>query len=89
MIEINDDFESILICVERYACGRQTYMPSIVVGYIEPLIPRLSTKALVVICNDLLIADNTNNLGCPQIDATLWLELYKSINEELARRETK
>ena len=89
MLEINEDFESILICAERYACGRRTYMPGIVVDYIEPLIPRLSTQTLVVIGNDLSTADKTNNLGHPQIDAPLWLDLYNAITEELKKRNAK
>lgn len=89
MLEINEDFESILICAERYACGRRTYMPGIVVDYIDPLIPRLSTKTLVVISNDLSTADKTNNLGHPQIDAPLWLDLYNAITEELKKRSAK
>ena len=35
-INLNDDFETILICAERYALGRQTYMPKLVVDYITP-----------------------------------------------------
>ena len=88
-IELDENLESILICAERYACGRRTYMPSIVVDYIELLVPKLSTKTLVVIGNDLSTADKTNNLGHPQIDAPLWLDLYKAITEELKKRNTK
>ena len=89
MIEIDENFETMLICAERYACGRRTYIPSIVVDYIEPLIPRLSAKTLVVIGNDLSMADKTNNLGHPQIDAPLWLDLYNAITEELKKRNAK
>lgn len=30
-INLNDDFETILICAERYALGRQTYMPILII----------------------------------------------------------
>lgn len=89
MIEINEDFESILICAERYACGRRTYIPSIVVGYIKPLIPRLSDKTLAVIYNDLDCAMEHRNVGDPAIDAPLWVDLYKTIEEEHRRRSAK
>lgn len=85
-IEINEDFESILICAERYACGRQTYMTSIVVGYITPLIPQLSDKTLAVIRDDIGDASVYRNLGDSRIDAPLWLKLYRRIDDEIKRR---
>ncbi len=89
MIEINEDFESILICAERYACGRKTYMPGIVVGYIKPLIPMLSDKTLAVIYNDISDAIAHGDLGAPTIDAPLWVDLYNTIGERLRRRSSK
>ena len=86
MIEINEDFESILICAEGYACVRQTYMPSIVVGYITPLIPQLSDKTLTVIRDDIGDASVYRNLGDSRIDAPLWLKLYRRIDDEIKRR---
>ena len=32
-VNVNDDFESILVCAIRYALGRSSYMPSVVTGY--------------------------------------------------------
>lgn len=87
MLEINKDFETILICAERYACGRRTYAPGIVVGYIEPLIPMLSGKTLAVIYNDISDAIAYGNLGDPTIDAPLWIGLLDQIAEELKRRK--
>lgn len=85
--EADEWFESILICAERYACGRQTYMPSIVVGYITDLIPELSNKALTVIRNDITAAQEHGSLGDKTIDEPLWKELRKAIVAELKRRE--
>lgn len=85
--EAEENFESILICAERYACGRQSYMPSIVAGYITFLIPELSSKALAVIRNDITAAQEHGSLGDPTIDAPLWKELRKNICDELKRRE--
>jgi hypothetical protein len=89
MIEINEDFESLIICAERYACGRRTYMPGIVIGYIIPLISQLSYKALGVICNDIDIASNRGGLGDVSIDAPLWIGLQERIVEELKRRKNE
>ena len=85
--EAEENFESILICAERYACGRQSYMPSIVASYITVLIPELSVKALTVIRNDITAAQEHGSLGDPRIDAPLWKELRKNICDELKRRE--
>lgn len=84
---IDENFESVLICAERYACGRQTYMPSIVAEYITPLIPQLSGKALAVIRNDITAAQEHGSLGDPRIDAPLWKELRRKCVDELKRRE--
>lgn len=84
---VDENFETILICAERYACGRQSYMPSIVASYITVLIPELSVKALTVIRNDITAAQEHGSLGDPTIDAPLWKELRKNICDELKRRE--
>lgn len=89
MIELNEDFETILICAERYACGRRTYMPGIVVGYITPLIPQLSDKTLIVLRNDIGDALMRGGLGDPDIDAPRWLGLLERIRGELERRNAK
>lgn len=34
----DDRFGTILNCAVRYACGRHTDMPSLVIGYITPLL---------------------------------------------------
>ncbi len=86
MIELSEDFESILICAERYACGRRTYMPGIVIGYIIPLISVLSDKALGVIVSDIDFAAEHGGLGDDEIDAPLWIGLQKRIRGELERR---
>lgn len=87
-LEIDEDFGSILICAERYACGRRTYMPGIVVGYIKPLIPMLSDKTLVVLRNDIGDALMWGGLGDSNIDTPLWIGLQERILEELKRRES-
>lgn len=89
MIEIDKDFETMLICAERYAYGRRTYMPSIVVDYIKPLIPMLSDKTLAVIYNDISYVAELRNAGDPTIDAPLWVGLWKQIAEELERRKNE
>lgn len=42
----NDDFGAVLNCAVRYTLGRRTYMPGLVIDYIRPLLPFLSSKTL-------------------------------------------
>lgn len=90
MIELDENLETILICAERYACGRKTYMPSIVVEYITALIPKLSVKTLTVLRNDITEQVNYGTLreplGDSVIDAPLWRRLRLDVVNELKRR---
>ena len=52
-IEINKNFETILLCAVRYAIGRRTYIPSLVIDYITPLLPYLSENTLRLIANEI------------------------------------
>lgn len=76
----------IIVCAVRYACGRQTYMPSIVCDFITPLIPSLESKTLSVICGDIVSAAEHGGLGDPMIDAPLWRELHHACSDELKQR---
>lgn len=53
MIKLDRDFEIMLICAERYACGRRTYMPSLVCDYIQSLLPQLSENTINIMINDI------------------------------------
>ena len=47
MIDVTtEDFASMMVCAVRYALGRESYMPSVVIGFITPLIPALSDRAI-------------------------------------------
>lgn len=92
LIEIDENFETMLICAERYACGRHTYMPSIVVDYIMPLIPMLSDKTLTVMRNDITSEIDYGKLRGAfgmDIDTPMWANLRLEIVNEMKRREAK
>ena len=38
----DDDFGAVLNCAVRYAIGRQTYMPGLVIDFIRPMLPYLN-----------------------------------------------
>lgn len=85
-----DDFESVLICALRYCLGRQTYMPSIVIAFVRPMLSALSVRALSVIVRDIENAKGgVPGLGDPNIDEPLWLNLLNVAKAELeGRKET-
>lgn len=80
----DDDFCTVLICAVRYCIGRQTYMPSLVIGFITPLLPNIEEWALRVMRSDIAMADY---LGDKAIDEPLWLTFWQNIEKEIKRRE--
>jgi hypothetical protein len=83
MFEIDRDFETILICAVRYALGRRTYMPRLVIGYITPMLPMLSKMTLSVMEKDVMFE---GDLGDEQIDKPSWMQFLKDIQKELKKR---
>jgi len=82
-----EDFESILVCAERYALGRRTYMPGVVISFLTPLLPHLSERALHVFRMDIdRLAHTRGALGDPEIDEPRWIRFFDDIGQELERR---
>lgn len=46
-------FGCICVCAVRYACGRQTYMPSIVKRFVHDNLKEIETSSLKVMSKDL------------------------------------
>ena len=78
-----DDFELILTCAVRYVIGRATYMPSVVIGFITPLIHTLSKRTLAVMLIDISEAPS---LGM-EIDKEMWLTFSAALDAEYKRRK--
>lgn len=85
MIEIDNNFETILICAVRYALGRRTYMPSLVIGYVTPLLPRLSKMTLSVMEKDVAFE---GSYGDKSIDEPDWMMFLKNVQDALSAKET-
>lgn len=83
---ISDDFESILICAVRYCLGRRTYMPSVVINYITPILSSLSQTTLFCMKRDVEEAEKENRLGDENIDKPLWISFREKIEEEIEER---
>ena len=86
-VEINKDFESILLCALRYAIGRQSYMPSLVIDYITPLLPYLSEDVLKLIADEIIEHYTYEGaLGDEKIDKPYWEQFLRKIRLEIGDR---
>ena len=86
-VEINKDFETILLCAVRYAIGRQTYIPSRVIDYITPLLPYLSEDVLKLIADEIIERYTYEGaLGDEKIDKPYWEQFLRKIRLEIGGR---
>ena len=89
-VEINKDFETILLCAIRYAIGRKSYMPSLVIDYITPLLPYLSEDVLKLIVNEIIEHYTYEGaLGDEKIDKPYWKQFLREIRLEMGGRNEK
>ena len=87
LLEIDKNFETILLCAVRYAIGRQTYMPSLVIDYITPLLPYLTDNTLRLIANEITeYGANEGGLGDEMIDRPYWKQFLREIRLEIGGR---
>lgn len=82
----NDDFGAVLNCAVRYTLGRQTYMPGLVINFIRPLLPFLSSKTLWCFDQDISEAKFTTGYGDPGIDEPQWMRFLQAVQEERITR---
>ena len=86
-IEINKNFETILLCAVRYAIGRKSYIPSLVIDYITPLLPYLSEDVLKLIVNEIIERYTYEGaLGDEMIDKPYWEQFLRKIRLEIGGR---
>ena len=86
-VEINKDFETILLCAVRYAIGRRTYIPSLVIDYITPLLPYLSEDVLKLIADEIIERYTYEGaLGDEKIDKPYWEQFLRKIRLEIGGR---
>ena len=89
-IEIDKNFETILLCAVRYAIGRRTYIPSLVIDYITPLLPYLSDNTLRLIANEITEYEGyEGGLGDEKIDKPYWEQFLRKIRLEIGGRNEK
>ena len=85
----DEDFGTICNCAVRYACGRQTYMPSLIIDFLTPLLPQLSSRTLWCLDQDLTekrYDPYPNPYGDPTIDEPEWLNFLSLVRAERLKR---
>ena len=86
-VEIDKNFETILIRAVRYAIGRKSYMPSMVIDYITPLLPYLSEDVLKLLANEITKYEAYEGaLGDEKIDRPYWEQFLRKIRLEIGGR---
>lgn len=86
-IKLEDDFfGAVLNCAVRYAIGRKSYMPGLVIDFITPLIPHLSDKTLWCFDQDVTDAKYTSGYGDKNIDEPAWLKFHEAVRAERTKR---
>ena len=82
----DDDFGAVLNCAVRYAIGRQSYMPGLVIDFITPLIPYLNNKTLWCFDQDVTNAKWEGGYGDPRIDEPGWMKFREAVRAERIKR---
>ena len=83
----NDDFGAVCNCAARYCLGRQSYMPSLVCGYITPLLPKLTDKTLDCFERDIAERKRTGFDFGDSYDYETWDAFYKAVCKEIEGRK--
>ena len=85
----NDDFGAICNCAVRYAVGRRTYMPSLVIDFITPHLSELSDKTLWCFQRDLMERKNSGFDFGDEFDLQNWMNFLKNVDKEIEKRKTE
>ena len=82
-----DDFGTLAVCAIRYCQGRQTYMPSLVRGIIEPHLEQMGDRDLTVMLNDCEYQDKNCLYGNEAIDKPGWIAWRRKLEAVLKARQ--
>ena len=77
-----NDFGCILAAAVRYSLGSRTYMPSLVTGFIRPLLPYLNDHTILNLQKDISECKYYGD-NC---DVRTWTEFLKDVNAEIEKR---
>lgn len=89
---MNDEyFGTICLCAVRYAIGRETYMPSLVQGFVRRHIADITStdiRAMILEIEErkTILRHRPFALGDPKIDAPGWIEFGEWLTQQLQER---
>lgn len=75
-----DEFWTVLVCAERYACGRRTYMPGLVTDYIMHTVKKIPKGTANIMLRDI-DTQRKISLGDP-CDEQVWTRFQAWLREQ-------
>lgn len=72
------EFDCMVIFAVRYALGRNSVAPMLVIDFINNNKENVSDRAMQTIIEDIQASENTNSLGM-EYDKSLWLEFKDTL----------
>lgn len=82
------DFATVCLCAIRYALGQRTYMPSLVIGYITPLLSSFDDTTIDIIERDIVEQERYGGYG-DDCDYAAWMRFLDSVRKEKTARRTR
>ena len=82
----NENVGAVLISAVRYACGSQTYMPSLVIDVVRPMLPLLTPRTVACMERDIREADKFGGYGDEKIDKPMWLKFLAELQKVMEER---
>ena len=82
----DDFFGATINCAVRYACGRQSYMPSLVIGVVRPMLPLLNDKTIGCMERDIREAEKFGGYGDETIDKPMWMNFLAELRKVMDER---
>ncbi len=83
-VEMDENFQEMLVSAVRYALGRMTYIVGLTVDYIMPMIQNLDLKYINIMIDDI---DRQREYGYGmEMDRKDWVRLLAGLKAEHDRR---
>lgn len=84
-VEMDENFQEILVSAVRYALGRMTYIVGLTVDYITPMIRNLDLKYINIMIDDITYQGEYYGYGM-EMDGKDWMRLLAGFKAERDRR---
>lgn len=82
----SDEFGAVCNCAVRYCLGRRSYMPSLVCGYLTPLLSKLDDNTLFCFKRDIEEHKKDGFDFGDSCDYKTWKQFYTAVQKEIDGR---